>query len=275
LAKSTEVAVKDAAELTQAEAYEALEAKLAAENAAELDEKDLQIPLLKIGQALTTEVTDGDAKAGNFINALTRQDLGREVDFVVASFRKGRFDHGDRKAGKRARKAYGVKNVPWTDDPFYGRPFTEHPDAEETYSARVNNGDLEWGSGPRISTTWDFTGFVIPTDPDETPMPVVLSLMRKNKKAAQKWVTVLSAVLKNRYWDGVFELSTEQQRGGEGTYYTVTVKGPPATRKTTTAERMEAMDLAQRVRALNVEIVGDDDDTAPKKEPVVEGGLEV
>lgn len=272
MAKSTEVAVKDSAEVGETQDLEALAAELAAENAGELDERDLQIPLLKIGQALTTEVSEGDARAGSFINALTREDLGTEVEFVVAAFRKGRFDHGDRNKGKRARKAYGVKNVPWTDDPFAGRPFTEHPDAEEKYSERVNNGDLEWGKGPRISTTFDFTGYVIPEDPDETPIPVVLSLMRKNKRAAQKWVTILSAVLRNRYWDAVFTLSTEKQNGDSGQYYTITVKQG---RKTTPAEKQEAMLLADRVRKLNVEVVGEDDDTKPAVEPDAAGGMAV
>lgn len=274
MSDSTEVATRGSAAVGEAQDLEALAAELAAENQEELDERDLQIPLLKIGQGLTTEVVDGDAKAGNFINALTREDLGNEVEFVVASFRKGRFDHGNREKKVRARKAYGVKNVPWTDDPYYNRPFTEHPDAEEKYSERVNKGDLEWGKGPRISTTFDFTGYVIPADPDETPIPVVLSLMRKNKRQAQKWVTILSAVLKNRYWDAVFTLSTEQQRGDDGTYYTITVK---QSRKTTPAEKMEGMQLADRVRKLNVEVVGEDDDTSTKatSAPEAEGAMEV
>lgn len=274
MSKSTEVATQGSTELDAAKDLEALEAELAAENQDEIEARDLQIPLLKIGQGLTTEVIDGDAKAGEFINALTRESLGTQVDFVVASFRKGRFDHGNREKKIRARKAYGVKNVPWNDDPFYGRPFTDHPDAEEKYAERVNRGDLPWGKGPRISTTFDFTGFVIPTDPDEAPIPVVLSLMRKNKKQAQKWVTILSAILRNRYWDAVFTLSTEQQRNDDGTYYTINVK---QSRKTNADERMDAIQLADRVRKLNVEVVGEDEETssAPKAEPDAAGGMAV
>ena len=190
MAKSTDVAVKDADELALA-AAEQLEAEIAAENQSASDANDIEIPLLKIGQSNTVEVQDGDAAPGSFINSLTREDLGREIEFVVAGFRKGRFDHGDRDAGKRARKAYGIKTVPSTDDPFHGRPFTEHPDAEEQYAARVNAGELEWGKGPRISTTFDFTGYVVSgLGEDEQPIPVCLSLMRTNSKQAKKWVTV-------------------------------------------------------------------------------------
>lgn len=270
---STDVAVAGAQELEVAAKLAELEAQIAADNQADSDVSDFQIPLLKIGQGLTTEVTDGDARPGDFINALTREALGTEIQFVVAAFQKGRFDHGIR-GERRARKAYNIKNVPWKDDPFFGRPFTEHPDAEETYAKRVNNGDMEWGKGPRISTTYDFYGYVLTADPDETPIPVCLSLMRKNKKPAQKWVTILNAVLRGRYWDCVFDLSTEQQRNDQGTFYTLNLK---QARKTTAEERMEAVDLAQRVKNLNVNIVGADDDTEgkPVVEPDAAGGMEV
>lgn len=258
---------------TEVSEREALEAELAAENAASVDASDIQIPLLKIGQALTVEVADGDATPGEFINALTREGLGREIEFVVAGYTKGRFDHGDRSEGKRARKAYGIKNVPWSDDPFYGAPFTEHPDAEEKYSERVNNGDIQWAKGPRISTTYDFTGFVVPESEDETPIPVCLSLMRMNTKQAKKWVTILDAVLRSRYWDAVFTLTTDQQRGEQGNFYTINVR---QTRKTTPHEKQLAVDLAVRLRNQSVQIVGEEDEAAPRSEPAAaEGAMEV
>jgi hypothetical protein len=272
LAKSTEVAVKEQAELA-AQAQADLEATLASENQESLDRSDIQIPLLKVGQALTDEVTEGDARPGEFINALTREGLGTEVEFVVAGYSKGRFDHGNRAEGKRARKAYGTKIVPWTDDPFHELPFTEHPDAEEQFAARVNRGEIPWGKGPRISTTFDFTGHVVSgLEEGEEPIPVCLSLMRMNKKQAQKWVTILDAVLRGRYWDSVFRLSTEQQKGDSGTYYTVTVK---QARKTTPDERQRAVNLALVLRHQSVEVVGEDDSSAPKAEPTIEGGLAV
>jgi hypothetical protein len=157
----TEVAVSEAdVPATQAE----LEASLVAENQASVDATDLQIPLLKIGQPLTAEVADGDASPGEFINSLTREGLGTEIEFVVSGYQKGRFFHGDRESGRRARKAYGTSIVPWTDDPHYGEPFTEHPDAEEQYSARVNANEIPWGKGPSISTTYDFTGYIVGED---------------------------------------------------------------------------------------------------------------
>lgn len=268
--QSTEVAERNSAEVAINDA----EAQLIAENQGAVDAADLQIPLLKVGQALTQEVQEGEADAGEFINALTREGLGTKVEFVVAHFTKGRFFHGDRATNRRARKAFGTKTVPWQDDPHYNEPFTEHPDAEEQYSARVNNGEIEWGKGPKISTTFDFTGYVIPADPDEQPIPVCLSLMRKNKKTAQKWVTLLQAVLRGRYWDAVFEVSTERTANDAGDkYYVVNVKQG---RKTTPEEKQLAIEIAQAVRRNNVEVVGEEDEAAgPKAEPDAAGGLGV
>lgn len=272
MSKSTAVAVPESTELP-AELAD-LEAELTGQNQSEVDASDIQIPLLKIGQALTQEVQDGDAEAGEFINALTRQGLGDNVEFVVASYQKGRFYHGDKKAGRRARKAYGSRNVPWAEDPFYGKPFTEHPDAEEQYSNRVNAGEIEWGSGPKISTTYDFTGHVISgLEEDEVPIPVCLSLMRTNKRAATKWATILQAVLRGKYWDSVFTLTTDRQQFASGPAYVINVKQG---RKTTGDERIRALQLAQVVRAANYEIVGEDEGSStPKAQPEAEGGLEV
>lgn len=273
MAKSTDVAVKQSEDVALQKAAE-LEAELAAQNVEASDANDLQIPLLKVGQALTQEVADGEARPGEFINSLTREGLGREVEFIVSAYRKGRFDHGDRNAGKKARKAYGQKTVPWKDDPFYGRPFTEHPEAEERYSQRVNNDEIEWGKGPKISTTYDFTGYVISgLEEDEHPIPVCLSLMRMNTKQAKKWITLLDAVLRGRYWDKVFTLTTEQQRDGTNNYYTVGVKQG---RSTTPEERQQAVDLALAVRNMNVEFVGEDDsEAAATAKPADNGGMEV
>lgn len=270
--QSAEVAVKEQEEVELARLAE-IEAQLAAQNQSEVDAADIQIPLLKVGQPLTQEVADGEARPGEFINALTREGLGTEVEFVVAGYQKGRFFHGDRNKGIRARKAYGTKIVPWNDDPFYGQPFSEHPDAEEKYSQRVNAGEIEWGKGPSISTTYDFTGHVVSGLAEgEEPIPVCLSLMRTNSKQAKKWITLLDAVLRGRYWDAVFTLTTSKGPGDQS-YYVVNVK---QTRKTTPEEKVRALGLAQVLRNQTVQVVGEDEAaTGPTSAPEAQGGMAV
>lgn len=272
MSKSTAVATREETTDVAAVAQESLEAQLAAANRESVDAKDIQIPLLKIGQPLTDEVVAGDARSGEFINALTREGLGTEIEFVVAGYQKGRFDHGVR-GEKKARKAYGVKTVPWNDDPFFGQPWSVHPDAEEGYARRVNAEEIPWGKGPRISTTYDFTGYVLGEE-GEAAFPVCLSLMRMNTKQAKKWITILDAVLRGRYWDSVFTLSTEQNKNDSGNFYTINVK---LGRKTTAEEKQEAVTLALNLqqRASDVQIVGEVDEAKPAAEPDAQGGIAV
>jgi len=163
--------------------------------------------------------------------------------------------------------------VPWPEDTFFGQPFTEHPDAEEQYKARVNSGEISWGSGPPISTTYNFTGYVLSEDDD--PCPVRLSLMRTSAPMAQKWATILNAILRGRYWDSVFTLTTDQTKGDKGSYYTINVKQG---RKPTPEERQRAVKLAGVLRTQTVKVVGEEGaDPASRSAtpPDAAGGIEV
>src|SRR5690349_14744664 len=105
------------------------------QQASEFDSDLLQTPILKIGQPLTREVSNGDAEAGEFINTLTGEGLGDSLGFIVSYYQKGRFAV-DRDTN-RAYVAFGA-TIPdaWEDlvgAEFVGTRFDEHPDAEETY----------------------------------------------------------------------------------------------------------------------------------------------
>lgn len=241
-----------------------LEASLIEANQAEVDASEFVIPILKLGQPLTDEVTQGNASAGDFILGLTGQAFTPPVEFVVAGKGRGRFKPG--RKGERTLVAYDTPNVPWRDDPFYGKPFAEHPDAEEQFKARVDAGQIEWGSGPPIQTTFNYTGFIIGED-----VPVRLSLRRTSAPAARKWNTLLDAVLRGRYWDQVFTVGSEQQRNDNGTYYIVTVT---PSRKTTVEEKKAAIALAQALRDNKVTTVGDEDD-GPTKPVDSNGGIDL
>lgn len=265
MAKEAEVAVveKDA-ELELSEALAAEEAALVEANQAEVDASEFVIPILKLAQPLTDEVTAGEAKPGEFVLALTGESFAPPVEFIVAGKGKGRFKPG--RKGERTLVAYDTNIVPWKEDPFYGKPFSEHPDAEEQFRARVDAGDEEWGSGPPIQTTFNYTGYLIGSE-----VPVRLSLRRTSAPAARKWNTLLDAVLRGRFWDKTFTVSSEQQKNDQGAFYVVTVNQG---RSTTPAEKMQAIQLATALRNQQVTTVGDEND-GPTKEPEAQGGLEV
>lgn len=215
-----------------------------------------QTPILKICQALTKEVKEGDAEAGEFLNTLTSESYGNHVDFVIAYFQRGR-SASDKKTG-RYYVSTASETIPdsWKDlvgEEFVGTRFDEYPDAEEMYKERVNAGEIKWEKGPLISTTYNYTGLVIPPqiDPevDEDPMPVRISFLRTTKAAHDKLQTMRLTTMRGRApWDVVFELSTVSKSFGRNDSYVVNVKKG---RSTTTDERLRAVELAQAVAGGN------------------------
>ncbi len=265
MAKGTEVAeVEKDAELELSEALAAEEAALVEANQAETDASEFVIPILKLAQPLTDEVTAGEAKAGEFVLPLTGESFAPPIEFIVAGKSKGRFKPG--KKGERTLVAYDTNIVPWKEDPHFGQPFSEHPDAEEQFKARVDAGDIPWDHGPPIQTAYAYTGYIVGSE-----VPVRLSLRRTSAPAARKWNTLLDAVLRGRYWDKVFTVSSEQQKNDQGAYYIVTVNQG---RNTTPTEKMAAIQLATALRNQAVTTVGDEND-GPTKEPDAAGGLDV
>lgn len=244
----------------------------------EIDNDLLQTPLLKIGQPLTREVQDEQAEAGEFINTATGEGIGTKVEFIVAFYQKGRFA-ADRETN-RSYAANGTDIIPehWADlvgEEFVGTPFSEHPDAEEQYKARVNRKEIIWGKGPLISTTHVFTGFALVEDVETGEVeaqPVRLSLKRTDVPAVKKWMTLKQSKLRNKpFWDKTFILETERKKFDQGMAYGIKVT---AGRTTTGEERQAAVSLAQLVMKGNVV---DNAAGAPEAEvaPDAKGGLEV
>lgn len=255
--KSTAVAVNETA--AEVEVISDEEAALIAANQSEVDASEFVIPILKLGQPLTDEVTEGRAAAGDFILGLTGETFSPPIEFVVAGKGKGRFRPGGK--GQRTLVAYDTPTVPdsWSDDPHKGQPFAEHPDAEEQYKARVDAGEIDWGSGPPIQTTFNYTGYIVGSD-----VPVRLSLRRTSAPAARKWNTLLDAVLKGRFWDKTFQIGSVMQKNSEGQpFYVVTTE---IGRATTAEEKKAAIQLAIALRNNAVKTVGDEED-GPTKAP--------
>lgn len=254
-------------------------AQLQAQQESEFDQSDFATPILKIGQALTREVQDGNAEAGEFINTLTGEGLGNKVEFVTAYYQKGRFaapKEGPLKG--RAFVAFG-DTIPdsWSDlvgDEFVGTRFDEYTDAEETFKEDVNAGKREWGSGPLVSTTHNYTGLAIvspPEDRDEEPelQPVRLSLQRTQMPAVRKWNSLKKMSLRNKpFWAKTFVLTTYKKDFPSGPSYLVE---PKVGRDTTAEEQQLAAELAIAVSAGRVAANEDGAQDTPV-EPNARGG---
>lgn len=278
MSKTTDIAMRDETALA---VPDETAAAIAAAQAAEYGDEPLQTPILKIGQGLTREVAEGEAEVGEFINTLSGASLGTVVEFVVAYYNRGRFA-SEKKSG-RAYVAFGA-TIPASWEPlvgeeFVGTPFSEYPEAEEQFKAAVNAKEREWGEGPLVSTTHNYTGLVLVEDEDGVvePEPVRLSLKRIDVPAHRKLSTLLRAVLRNKpTWDKVVRLATYSRDFGRNTAYTIDPTGVRFVRDTSPEERAYAAEVAQAVLAGRT-VSADAEAAVEDKpaEPKADGGLEV
>lgn len=210
-------------------------------------------PIIKLTQALTSEVKAGDAEAGEFFNTLTSESYGPSIEFIVSVYQEGRALSG--KGGAYAT-AIDQETIPqsWADrnlvgEEVVGTRFDEHPDAYEQYSARANSGEIEWGSGPPIATTFVYTGHVVTTDPEtneQVLLPGRLTLQRSTKEAHKKIVNLKTSLLRGKaFWDIVFDLEAEEKTSGRNDYFGIKVKKG---RNTTQEEKLRAVELALSVK---------------------------
>lgn len=277
MSTATEVATRDPN--TELAVADEIAAQVAAAQAEEYDDEALQTPILKIGQALTREVQDGNAVAGEFINTLTGEGLGDAVEFIVAYYNKGRFaSDSTGRAFVSFDKTIPAHWEPLVGEEFVGTPFAEYPEAEEQFKAAVNAKTREWGNGPAVSTTHNYTGLVI-VDGEDGPelQPARLSLKRIDVPAHRKLQTLLRAVLRGKAtWDAVFHLSTQKREFGKNAAYTINPTDVKIVRKTEAEERLIAAQVAEAVLAGRTRSVGAEDALEDKPvEPDANGGLDI
>jgi len=278
-AKGTAIATTDEETSTALAVANETAAAVAAAQAEEFDDDLLQTPILKVGQALTREVQEGEAEAGEFINTLTNEGLGDTVEFIVSYYNKGRFASDD---DGRAYVAF-TSEIPPSWEPlvgaeFVGEPFSEYSEAEEQFKAAVNAKEREWGKGPLVSTTHNFTGLVLVDGEDGSEyQPVRLSLKRTDVQAARKITTLQRAVLRNKpAWDKVLKLSTEKKDFGKNTAFIISPSLVKMVRDTTPEEKIAASEVALAVMHGRVNTTGAEEALADKPaEPGDGGGLAV
>jgi hypothetical protein len=276
---STEVATQDDAAV--AAANEVAE-QLAKQQEAEYDpDESLSTPILKVGQALTKEVQDGNAEAGEFINTLTNEGIGDTVEFIPAYYNKGRFASDSKTS--RSFVAFGPE-IPeaWADlvgEEFVGTPFAEYPEADEQFKAAVNAKEREWGHGPLVSTTHNYTGYVVVEDEEgeKDYQPVRISFKRTDVPAHRKINTLKKAVLRNRpYWDMVLQLKTVKKEFNGKAAFVVSPSDIKNIRDTDVNEKTIASELALAVAAGRTQSVGAEDALADKAvEPKSSSDLDV
>lgn len=260
-----------------------LEAVLAAQDA-ELAAAPFNVPIIKIGQQLTEEVKAGDAEAGEFIYTGTDTVLGDRIEFIVASYNQGWFASSDDRAYAWQGDTFPPHWEPYVGESYIGTPIREHPDAEPTYAKRVNNKEIEWGHGPPIGITHNFTGFVIlpaeegDEDGETDYLPARLSLQRTQVPSVKKWATLkrLAGRKSRAWWDKKYILTTTPKTFGR---HSAHILVPNLGDDTNAEERSMAADLAIEVHRGNV-VTNEEAHTeatspAPVAEPDAQGGAAI
>lgn len=207
----------------------------------EIDSDDLIVPILKLVQGTTKGVPEG-TPLGHFLNALTMETYAPPIEFTIAAFKKGRF--GTDEDDNIIASGFGKT----AED---GTLWQDHPLAEEQWKAAVNRGEKEWGSGPPISTTYNFFGLIAGSD-----VPVRFSMMRTAAPAAKKLLTMVQFL--PALWDVQFNIGTKLVEGGRNKYYVPVIEQGA---KSTPEQRQAAVKLAQAVSSDRVR--SDDDPDAP------------
>lgn len=201
---------------------------LSADIRAEVKQSDIQMPRVVLAQGLSKVVDEGHAKAGEFVNSLTLENLGEEFEFIVSSYFYG--------------IAYSVRNQKGQDDffaaipgdgrstipdnwphPDAGKLFEDSDDYEDNFKALVNDGQREWSGGPPFSTTYNFVGYQV----GHHDMPVRLSFMRTSSKSARKLLTLIAT--DTRPWDHVYRVKSIRTETDGNRYYVMDVSRGPLT----------------------------------------------
>lgn len=256
------------------EELEAMSDELAAGAVAGIDRSDLVLPTIKPTQQLTREVVDRQVDAGVWLNTVTGDDYGPDIEFVIVGYVKGRFLVHKRDTPEE--KTY-VANGPvapdtWPEE-YAGRHFADIEDAEEVWKKRSNDpdDDHEFGKGPPITTTHNFAGFV-----KGEGIPARLGLSRTSATAARKILSVLEFSTRAP-WASAFKLSLKlEEKGGKPYYVARATQGEQSDAETVAQAQRLAYDIKQSgAFALDGSEVEEADKDKGAKPETPAGGVEV
>ena len=224
-------------------------AALIASQEDEFEGISFQTPILKVCQALTREVQDDKAEAGDFLNTLTSESLGDRIEFIVSYFSRGR--SASRPEDEPVLRHGRLRRHPgrWAD--LVGED-TSAPRSR----VRRGRGATKSASTPRRSRGARVRSSARPTTTrasssstrwrvrkaSRTSSRSSCPLQRSNKAASDKILTLKRSVLRGKpFWANVFELSTRRRDFDRGTSYVVDAK---LGRPTDAGEQAQATELA-------------------------------
>jgi hypothetical protein len=225
---STDLDTVQGTDLSSPEDLAKAEQALANVGRSRLENFGATTPRIDVRQSSSKNVPSG-IELGDFYNTVTGIGYGPEIEFLVVEAHKGRFLGGKRSPDGNTHAAGDVRVVPdhWPEQ-YRGRVFSELPEAQEKYSEAANAGQIEWGKGPAIVDSFNFTGFITKADGEDVePFPVRFSIRASNgpnRKAGSKAGALLRG-LPNLWSKALVFTSDEAQNKGGDEFYVTVVEG--------------------------------------------------
>ena len=169
------------------------------------DYSDFVLPRIKLMQPMSSEVVDGDAIPGDWLNTLSGQSYGTKLDFVVVSRWKSRTLFGENRDDEPlCRSPNGIRSVEG-----------DHCATSCPYDAHIWRDKIP----PACAEALNY--LIIPHDEQ---FPAIVSFMRSSYIAGRTLNTLLEASWSKVAWAWKYELVSVKKTGPKGTYYIASVR---------------------------------------------------
>jgi hypothetical protein len=170
-----------------------------------LEREDITLPRIKLAQALSDEVSNGNASPGDWLNTLSGQSYGTSFEFIPISVWKSRtYFAENRDDSPICRSADGFTSV----------------DGHKCKIECPHNRAWEWNDGMPPLCTLGYNYLVIPI---VDPFPAITTLMKTSFKAGKALNTLLVAA-RCPAWHWVYEFYSVKESNSRGTYYVAAVR---------------------------------------------------
>ena len=239
----------------------------------EMDAGDVQLPRLRLLQALSSAVTEAKGQAGHFFNTLTETDYGPEITFLPVF----RFKNRVRLVVGEGLRCRSLDMVNGQGDPGHqvavdgGCAICEFKDWPADRRKRGENVDPKLAS-PECGESINWVGLIVGNAEgvlEDPEMAVVQFRSTAINAAKQLNGLMLQAKITSpnmQWWDRQYKIVAAQQKNDKGTFYvpSVTLAGKPAEALKQSAKTLLSF-LAGK--ALEYEPVDDDEVGGPSAAP--------
>jgi hypothetical protein len=191
-----------------------------------LEREDITLPRIKLAQAMSDEVSNGNAAPGEWLNTLSGQSYGTQFEFVPISVWKSRtYFAENRDDSPICRSADAFTSI----------------DGHKCLIECPHNKAWEWVNGTPPRCTMGYNYLVMPI---VDTFPAITTLMKTSFKAGKALNTLLIAA-RCPAWHWVYEFYSVKESNPRGTYYVAAVRkkiedGKPVPTDEATRETAEA-----------------------------------